>query len=36
MKPDFLKIKSKVKILIQEHVLQVFITGEIPESIKLQ
>lgn len=36
MKPDFLKIKSKVKILIQEHVLQVFITSEIPESIKLR
>lgn len=36
MEPDFLKIKSKVKILIQEHVLQVFITGEIPESIKLR
>lgn len=36
MKPDFLKIKSKGKILIQEHVLQVFITGEIPESIKLR
>lgn len=27
MKPDFLNIKSKVKILIQKHVLQVFITG---------
>lgn len=36
MEPDFLKIKSKVKILIQEHVLQVFIMGEIPESIKLR
>lgn len=36
MKPDFLNIKSKVKILIQEHVLQVFIMGEIPESIKLR
>lgn len=36
MKPDFLNIKSKVKILIQEHVLQVFITGEIPKSIKLR
>lgn len=36
MEPDFLNIKSKVKILIQEHVLQVFITSEIPESIKLR